>query len=85
MKRPRCMYETTTGRYEFPQLLNPQKQFTEKNYAATVSMPGLADHSGFHYLTRSSCFALDDVDDLEDFEKTVPALPRTRAFLAMCT
>jgi myosin heavy subunit len=60
--------------YEFPQLLNPQKHFTEKNYTATVSMPGLADHSGFHYLTRSSCFALDDVDDLEDFEKTVKAM-----------
>eukprot|EP00397_Hematodinium_sp_SG-2012_P000521 GEMP01000522.1.p1 GENE.GEMP01000522.1~~GEMP01000522.1.p1 ORF type:complete len:1700 (+),score=383.46 GEMP01000522.1:143-5242(+) len=58
--------------YHFPQIIKSSAAPDEKKMI--IDMKGLRDHSNFRFLNFSSCYALKDVDDVEQFERTISAM-----------
>jgi WD40 repeat protein len=62
-------YGSPDGVYEFPQV---NKAY--KGPGLKLDVRGFADHSQFNYLTKSSCTAIESMDDLAEFEITIAAM-----------
>ena len=62
-------YASPEGVYDFPQVNTKYKGPSLK-----LDLRGFADHAKFSYVTKSACIALNNIDDLVEFETTIAAM-----------